>query len=320
MEISVIIVTFNSSPFIGRCLSSILEGVGDVPYELIIIDNNSTDETCTIIKDQFPQAIHLANTFNAGFARANNLAIQRARGEFVLFINPDIVWKRGRLERAIRFLKEHPEVGALGCRLSLADGSWQKSHGGFPTLMREFKEAFYLPRLFPRSRWMSGIFAYEESPKPKPVDWVSGAFFLCYRRVLDEVGSFDERYFLYYEDIDLSKRIREKGKDIYYYPEVEVVHLQRWPALIDFGESPYIYFDKFFGRKSARTLRYILIVKTIIRVLIFLPLSCLSRKAIFRDKGQSYYRTLKFHLVDARRIISGLDTTPEKRSNQVHSY
>ncbi len=314
-----IIVTFNSSPFIEGCLFSILEQIGNMAHEVIIIDNNSRDETCAIIKEQFPQAILLEHPFNAGFASANNIALQRAKGEFVLLINPDIVWRRGKLERAIQFLKQHPEVGALGCRLTLGDGSWQKSHGHFPALIRELKEALYLPRLFPRSRWMRGVFAYEDSSKPRPVDWVSGAFYLSYRRLLDKAGFFDERYFMYYEDIDLSKRIRKKGKDIYYYPEVEMVHLQRWPSLIDFGESPYIYFGKFFGRNSAKTLRYILVLKSIIRVLIYLPLSIFSGKVIFREKLQSYYRSLKFHVFHAPRVIRGLNAIRERRSNQVSS-
>lgn len=272
-------------------------------HELIIVDNKSADQTVAIIENQFPQAILVANSRNAGFAGGNNVALRRARGDLVLLINPDTVWRRGKLADAIQFLKRHPDVGALGCRLTLGDGSWQKSHGHRPGLVRELKEALYLPRLFPRSRWMRGVFSYIDCAEPKSVDWISGAFFLSYRLLLDEVGFFDERYFMYYEDVDLSTKIQNTGKKIYYYPDVEITHLQRWPSLIDFGESPYIYFDKFFGRKSARILRYILLVKTIIRVLIFLPLSILSGESTFRDKFRSYCRSLKFHLFEAPGII-----------------
>ena len=114
MDLSIIIVTFNSSPYIRDCLRSILDQVRDMNHELIIVDNDSKDETCEIIEREFPQVILIRNGFNAGFARANNLALQRAKGEFVLLINPDTIWERGDLKKAIGFLKEYPKIGGLG--------------------------------------------------------------------------------------------------------------------------------------------------------------------------------------------------------------
>ena len=270
MDLSIIIVTFNSTSVIEACLRSILAQVKRLKYELIVVDNASRDETCRLIETQFPEAILIRHESNAGFATANNLGLSRACGEFVLLINPDTLWKRGELGAAIQFMRSHPEAGALGCRLILADGTWQKSHGNFPSLIRELKEAFYLPRAFPRLKWLEGVYAYQDQLDPKPVDWISCTFFLCRKALMREIGFFDERYFMYYEDIDLSKRIRE-GREIYYYPEVEVLHHQKEPALIDFGESPYLYFSKFHGLSFARTLRYILLVKTALRLLIFTP-------------------------------------------------
>ena len=313
MEISIIVVTFNSSPFIKACLHSTLDQMKDIDYELIIVDNDSKDETYEIVKKEFSQAILIRNEPNVGFARANNLALRKAKGEFILLINPDTVWKRGEAKKAIQFMRGHPEIGALGCRLVLADGCWQKSHGNFPTLIRELKEALYLPRIFPRSQWMRGVFAYMDHLNPKPVDWVSCTFFLCHRKLMAEVGFFDERYFLYYEDIDLSKRIREKGKDIYYYPEIEIIHYQKWPSIIDFGESPYIYFNKHFGLHFAQILRYILLLKAFLRLLIFSPFVLFPGRVVLRDKFKSYYRTFKFHLFDASEIIRGLNTRGKRR-------
>jgi GT2 family glycosyltransferase len=316
MDLSIIIVTFNSFPYIRLCLRSILDQARDMDYELIIVDNDSKDETCEIIEKEFPQVILIQNGFNAGFAKANNLALRRAKGEFVILINPDTIWGRGDLKKAIGFLKEHPGVGALGCRIVLKDGSRQKSLGNFPTLMKELKETFYLPRLFPRSPWMSGVYIYDDFLSSRPVDWVSCTFFLGDRGLMSEVGFFDERYFMYYEDIDLSKRIRGKGREIYYYPEIEITHFQRWPSIIDFGESPYIYFNKYFGLWFAKKLRCILLLKTFLRIWIFFFLTLFTGRMNFRDKLRSYYQTFKFHLFNASEVIKGLKIEKGKKTNK----
>jgi GT2 family glycosyltransferase len=316
MDLSIIIVTFNSSPYIRDCLRSILDQVRDMNHELIIVDNDSKDETCEIIEREFPQVILIRNGFNAGFARANNLALQRAKGEFVLLINPDTIWEKGNLKKAIVFLKEYPKIGGVGCRLILENGSWQKSYGNFPTLMRELRETFYLPRLFPQSRWMRGVYIYDDSSSLKPVDWVSCTFFLGDRGLMSEVGFFDEQYFMYYEDIDLSKRIRGKGREIYFYPEIEIIHHQKWPTIIDFSGSSYIYYKKYFGLYFAKILRYILLLKTLLRICIFFILSLFTRKVDLRDKLRSYCETFKFHLFNAPRVIRSLKIEAERETNK----
>ncbi len=301
-----IIVTFNSSHFIEVCLQSILKQIKGMDYELIIIDNASKDKTCSLIEERFPEALLVRNHSNEGFAKANNLALQRAIGDFILLINPDTEWKKGELQEAIQFLIDHPEIEALGCRLILEDGSWQKSHGNFPTLIREIKEALYLPRIFPQSQWMRGVYVYQDNRDPVPVDWISGTFFLFKKEILTEVGTFDEHYFMYYEDIDLSKRIREKGKEIYYFPKIEIAHYQRVGSVIDYGESPYIYYNKFFGSNFAEILRYILLLKSFLRVWFFLSLSFFSKKVVFREKLRSNYNTFKYHLFEASRVLRSL--------------
>ncbi len=306
MDLSVIIVTYNSSPFIKRCLRSITDQIKGLSYEFIVVDNASTDDTCRMIREGFPDVLIIPNPANIGFGRANNLGLNEARGEFVLLLNPDTSWRRGDIKNGVRFLQRSPKIGGLGCRLLLEDGSWQKSHGHFPTFGRELKEAFYLPRLFPKRPWSKGMFIYEEREGPGAVDWVSATFFLCPRKVLLDVDGFDERYFLYYEDIDLSARIREKGKEIYYYPEIEVVHYQRLPWIYDFGESPYLYFDKYFGPSLAKKLRYALLFKTLLRVTLFTPLALLTGRETFRAKLKTNHRTFRYHFFEAPKVIKRL--------------
>lgn len=314
MEISVIVVTYNSSTFIERCLLSIFEMLKKVEHEIIVVDNASRDNTGEIVQERFPQVVFIQNLMNLGFSKANNLALRRAKGDFVLFINPDTVWNKGDIQKAIQFLREHPRIGVLGARLVLSDGSWQKSYGNFPTLGRELKEALFLPRLFPRSEWSRGLFIHEDRMERRAVDWVSGTFFLCKRDVMINIGGFDERFFMYYEDIDLSKRIRGTGKEIYYYPEIEIIHYQKIPSIYDFGESPYIYFHIHFGLTFAIILRYIMIFRTFLRIGMFSSLVLLTGKAPFKEKLLTNYRTFKFHLFEAPKVIRRLKNGISKQA------
>jgi hypothetical protein len=312
MELSVLIVTYNSSPYIEACLRSFQEPLNGIDHEIIVVDNHSRDETCSLLKTRFPGVILIENTANRGFGAANNLGLQRARGEFVLLLNPDIAWKKGEIRKAFLFLRDHPEAGGLGCRLVFPDGAWQRSHGNFPTLRRETQEAFYLPRIFPGKRW--GVFLYREPKENIPVDWIAAAFFLAPKRLLLEVGGFDDRFFMYYEDIDLSRRIREKRKTLYYYPDLEVVHDQRLPELYDFGESPYLYFNKHFGLSFAEKIRYLLLMKTLLRMVIFAPLAFFTGKKGIRQRLAANYRTFKYHLLESPRVLKRLRHESEKGS------
>jgi GT2 family glycosyltransferase len=306
MDLSIIIVTYNSSPFIEGCLRSLQEPMKDIDHEIVVVDNASTDETCRLIQEGSPHAVLVRSPTNVGFAKANNLGLRRARGEFILLVNPDTLWKRGDIKRAIQFLRTRPEIGALGCRLILEEGTWQKSHGHFPTFCRELKEAFYLPRLFPGREWSTGMFIYQERFGPGPVDWVSATFLLCPRKVALDIGGFDEQYFMYYEDIDLSKTIRGTGKEVYYYPEIEITHYQRMPSLYDFGESPYLYFDKHFGTAFAKRLRYVLLFKTLLRVSLFGILTLVSGKGVLKEKLRTNFKTFEYHLFEAPRVLKRL--------------
>jgi GT2 family glycosyltransferase len=314
MDFSIIVVTYNSSSNIEACLHSVKEAMKELDHEILIVDNASQDETCRIVEKEFPQVFLIKSEVNLGFAKANNLGLQRAKGEFVLLINPDTVWKKGEAGQALRFLRNHPEIGAMGCRLILEDGSWQRSHGNFPTLWKELKGAFHLPGLFPRWKWMEGVYTYKESHVIKPVEWISCTFFLSRKETLAEVAGFDERYFMYYEDIDLSKRLRGKGKEIYYFPEIEVIHYQKQPSMIDYGGSPYIYFCKFFPLSFAKVLKYIMILKTSVRMAIFPVFVLFSEKKVYREKARSNRETFKFHFCRASRIIRDLTVESRKKA------
>jgi GT2 family glycosyltransferase len=215
-ELSVILVNYNDLCHLKECLSSVTDTVEDIPYEVIVVDNQSTDGTLRWLREYAPHVRLIANEENVGFARANNQGIQESRGEYILFLNTDTILER----QAVTFLREelraHPSVGAVGPVLLCGRKAFQVSFGKKVSF---FREIFQKTMLNPYYR-----FRLKRSAKKRQVGWLSAACLLTRRQILDEAGSFDENFFLYFEDIDLCVRIREKGYVLRYLPEAKVFH------------------------------------------------------------------------------------------------
>lgn len=215
-ELSVILVNYNDLRHLKECLSSLTDTVQDIPYEVIVVDNQSTDGTPRWLREHAPHVRLIANEENVGFARANNQGIQESQGEYVLFLNTDAVLER----QAVAFLREelrsNPSVGAVGPALLCGREAYQVSFGKKVSF---FREIFQKTMLNPYYR-----FLLKRSAKKRQVGWLSAACLLTRRQILGEAGLFDENFFLYFEDIDLCVRIREKGYVLRYLPEAQVFH------------------------------------------------------------------------------------------------
>ncbi len=225
MKLSIIIVNYNCGRLLIPLLKQLFQ-VKDIDLELFVVDNNSTDGSVEAIAKDFPSVKLLANKENIGFAKANNQVLRLANGEYILFLNPDTEVPPETLSKVLRFIEGRGDIAALTCRVELKDGSLDKAcHRGFPTPWASISYFLGLEKIFPKSK----IFAryhmgWEDLTKPHEIDSPSGCFFLARKKVLDEVGGFDEDYFLYGEDVDLSFRIREKGYKIFFYPEAKIIH------------------------------------------------------------------------------------------------
>jgi hypothetical protein len=217
MKLSVIIVTYNSEPFISRCIASVDQAVQGIPHEIIIVDNNSLDKTRKII-EHFPNSHRLLkNRRNLGFSRGINRALQESSGEFVLVMNPDVFICSQSLQPMVEFMAHHPRIGIMGCKLLNLDNSLQFSKGPFATL-----SSILYRGIFPRSMRKYDLWGYEQSG---PCDWVTGAFMLIHRDLFEKVGYFDENYFLYYEDMDFCLQAKRLGWESYYFPEITAYHV-----------------------------------------------------------------------------------------------
>ncbi len=217
-KLGVSIVNFNSGEFLSKCLGSLDNVKEEVDLEIFVVDNASSDNSLELARKQFPKINYIEMEENLGFGRANNIALEKIKCEFILILNPDTEIEKGVLGKMVLFLEKNPEVGAVSCRVLLENGSldWA-SHRGFPTPLAAFLYYF-----------LGDDSLYHLTKKPMnelhEVDAISGAFFLTRKSVLDKVGEFDEDFFMYAEDIDLCFRIKQEGFKVMYVPEVSIVH------------------------------------------------------------------------------------------------
>ncbi|MSR74619.1 MAG: glycosyltransferase family 2 protein [Planctomycetes bacterium] len=225
-ELSIIVASYNTVDFLRPCLSSVQQATPGMQCETIVVDNNSNDGSVAMVEECFPWVRVLRNQANEGFSKANNRALQEARGEAVLLLNPDTLLPLGTLQRLLRVLRETPQVGVLGCRIVRPDGSLDEAcKRSFPTPLSALSRFLALDRIFPRSRRFGAYRrTYEDPCGSYEVESIVGAFMLVRRSALECTGGLDEDYFMYGEDIDWCWRLRQHGFVIWYIGDVSVVH------------------------------------------------------------------------------------------------
>jgi GT2 family glycosyltransferase len=272
-------VSWNVRELLIRCLRSLensprleilsadgsLHGADGAHYtaEVIVVDNASTDGSASAIAAGFPWVTLLANDENIGFTRGNNQGLVVSSGRTVLFLNPDTEVIGEALPTMLDFMAAHPEVGALGPELRYADGSIQSSRRCFPTLMTGFFESTPLAWHWPQNRWARRYRMEGEAERSAgPVDWVVGAALLARREALDQIGGFDEAYFMYSEELDWCRRAKDAGWEVVFLPSAQIVHHEGKSSEqvaaarhIYFQTSKVRYFRKFHGPLASETLR-----------------------------------------------------------------
>ncbi|MXW64701.1 MAG: glycosyltransferase [Bacteroidetes bacterium SB0662_bin_6] len=226
IDLSVVIVNYNVREFLEQALRSVFRAQADLNMEVFVVDNNSVDGSPAMVHTHFPEVHLIANPDNAGFSAANNQAIRKARGRYVLVLNPDTIVQENTLVTLVRFLDEHPDAGAAGCKILHPDGTFAlESRRAFPTPRVAFFRMIGLAALFPRSA-VFGRYNMTHLPENETaeVDALSGSCMMLRRAALAEAGLFDEEFFMYGEDIDLCYRIQQARWKIYYTPETEIIH------------------------------------------------------------------------------------------------
>ena len=226
IDLSVIVVSYNNAPEMAQCISSIQAACTTLQFEIFVVDNASQDHCAELVAQHFPEVTLIQSTVNLGFAAGNNLAFAQARGRYLALVNPDARPATESLAKAVAWMSTHPQVGLAGGRLLSEDGQDQPSARGFPSLLNDFLALSGLSSRFPRNRFFGRCDRTWANPaQPAQVDWVPGAFTLIAHSALEQVGFFDERFFLYYEEVDLCQRMKQRGFEVWYQPEWRAVHI-----------------------------------------------------------------------------------------------
>jgi GT2 family glycosyltransferase/lipopolysaccharide/colanic/teichoic acid biosynthesis glycosyltransferase len=259
IKISVIIVNYNVKEYLAHALSSIQRALSDISHEIIVIDNHSIDGSGSYLKEHFPGIDLIENDENLGFGKANNQGIEHARGEFIVLINPDTLVQEDTFKKLQKFFEETPDAAAATCKIINPDGSFSiDCRHSIPTPSIALWKVLGLSKLFPESRIFGKYnMTYLNEDQIYQIPAISGSFMMIRKAILEDIGDFDERFFMYCEDIDLCHRINENGFKIYYVPTTQIIHYKgestkkdRLDYVITFNKSLYKFFQKYYAPSS----------------------------------------------------------------------
>lgn len=278
MLLSIIIVNWNTKELLRKCIQSIMSNAPSFEYEIIVIDNASTDGSKDMLKyelskdqyldrfDSVTNAHVIINEENLGFAKANNQGIKRAKGEYILLLNPDTEVQHNCLQRTVNFMKDFKEVGILGCQLLNPDKTIQHSIRSFPTLMSQVLILLKLHNLFPTLKSLQNYFLPNfDYNKSQEVDQVMGAYFLINRKVIDKIGMLDEKYWIWFEEVDYCKMAKNAGFQVYYFKDAQTIHqkAQAFNQVLGIKKQVYLnnsllhYFNKFHSLFSVLVILFL---------------------------------------------------------------
>jgi N-acetylglucosaminyl-diphospho-decaprenol L-rhamnosyltransferase len=249
-DLAVVIVNHDAGGDVVRCVASVYESAGEISVEVLVVDNQSRDGSPDAVEAAFPRVRVIRNDVNRGFPAAANQGMHASRSEFVFLVNPDAEVSAGTLEGFLKVARDHPRAGAIGALTRNPDGTVYPSARLVPSLLLGLGHTLLAP-FWPDNPWSRRYrLADWDRSSERPVDWVSGSSMLLRRGALDEVGLFDERYFMYVEDMDLCTRLRKAGWEVWFSPQLEVIHIgatatsgQRRMTL-EHSKSIYTYFVK----------------------------------------------------------------------------
>jgi len=307
LDLSIIIVNWNTRDITRDCLRSIGEHVSGLTYEVIVVDNASGDGSAEMIRAEFPAVRLIANDTNLGFGRANNQAMRVARGDFFFLLNSDTVIFDDAVQRLVNFIADDPQVGIAGCKLLFEDRTLQGSCSRFPSIRCALLEDLMLYKLLPRR--LQGellLGGYWPHDRARDVDAVWGAAMILRRQVFEQTGGFDERIFMYGEDLEWCMRVRDHGWRIAFTPEAAIIHLNHKSSEQKYGDERIDLCHKrayeiYRRRAGFAAMTLMMLIKTfgaLVRVGYF-GLRALGRgrtQDYFNAQAKFYSRSLRYHL------------------------
>lgn len=284
--ISVIIVNYNVKDFLEQSLESVKRALKDINSEIIVVDNNSVDGSVQMLDERFPDTHVIVNNENVGFACGNNLAIKKARGTYIVLLNPDTLVQENTFLVLLNFFQNTPDASAATCKILNPDGTFSiDCRHSIPTPLTAFWKIIGLNRLFPKSKIFGKYnLTYLDENETYPVDAISGSFMMIRKEIVDRIGLLDESFFMYCEDIDYCHRINQAGGRIYYFPDTQIIHykgestkVNQLDYIITFNKSLYQFYKKHYTQKYIYPFKWLILLGITIRGTIIYFKNTISR-------------------------------------------
>ena len=287
-DMSIILVCWNNKAYLEPCLNSIYEGGLRSSYDIVVVDNGSTDGSQAMLQEKFPDVMIIQNDGNVGLGKASNQGIEATRGRHILLLNNDTVVNGPSLDAMVDYLEQNPTVGAVGGQLINADGSVQSCHNNFPSLIEEFLIATRIgERLWP------GYPANVTDTEIRSVDWMGSACLMVRREALDTIGLLDEEYFIYGDEADIQFRLKKAGWENYYLPQATTIHyggrsMNRWSRRKMVYRGHMLFYQKNYGTLRTLALRLLLGGLSLIKLIVWVIAYVLPSK---RDQAMKEIRS-----------------------------
>ncbi|NBC26089.1 MAG: glycosyltransferase [Bacteroidetes bacterium] len=292
-DISVIIVNYNVKEFLANCLQSVRKATEALQTEIFVVDNASSDGSIPFLKHRFKDVTFIENRENLGFGKANNQAIQKANGRYTLLLNPDTLLQEDTLHILRNYMDEHKACGACGCKILNPDGTFApESRRSIPTVSAAVYKAIGLTAMFPKSRHFGSYYqGWKDEDEGGEVPVLSGSFMFFRTECLKQVGGFDERFFMYGEDIDLCYRVSNAGWQIHYVPDTAIIHYKGESTKKNelaynrvFNNAIYTFFDKHYTSRYSHLFKFIIFWVIQLRALVsFFVNNIYSRRYVIAD-------------------------------------
>jgi GT2 family glycosyltransferase len=282
-DLSIIIVNWNSTAYLLKCLESVYEHLHETAFEIIVVDNASPDGDIGIVKEQYPDVAVIESSVNLGFAGANNLGFRASKGEYVVFLNPDTLLINPAFDLMLRQVRSLPSMGAAGCTLLNADRSIQTSCiQTFPTILNQLLDVDVIRNRFPACPLWNIAPLFADGTEPSRVEAITGACVMFQRDVFVQVGQWSEEYFMYSEDLDLCRKAADAGFINYYIPQARIIHLAgkssvRRRAVVMTWRSILLYLAKHRGAGYQLAFRAVMACSAVARIVMLLAAVAVSR-------------------------------------------
>lgn len=333
MRLSVIILNYNVRFFLEQCIKSVQKSLQNIQGEIIVVDNNSQDDSSAMMRELFPDIQYVENPVNLGFPKGNNIGVDRAKGEYICILNPDTVVAEDTFEKILDFIDSRQNIGIVGCKLIDGKGKFlPESKRGIPTVWHSIAKILAMYKLFPNSRSFNGYYAsHLEQDEQGEVEILVGAFMVMKKDLYRQLEGFDEQFFMYVEDTDLSYRSLKMGKVNYYFPETVVIHYKGESTVKDreyikrFHSGTQFFYQKHFKTSflfgflmKIITLSFLLTKKDKREQLKIIPAKCyvITQSVKLQNKLKECCKS-KFYFVENTELLLPFNIAQEKKNIEI---